>query len=90
MPLSMLRAARFVGSAGLAALSLLASGGSWAQQREARLLIGPMSERPIILVSCTAAELAKCKAAVTSQCGADKACAAPGFTQCEAMCVLQK
>jgi hypothetical protein len=88
--MTMLRAVRFVGVAVLVALSFLASGGSWAQQREARLLIGPRSERPIILVSCTAAELAKCKAAVTSQCGADKACAAPGFAQCEAMCELQK
>jgi hypothetical protein len=90
MTLSMLRAVRFVGFAVLVALSFLASGGSWAQQREARLLIGPRSERPIILVSCKAAELAQCKAAVTSQCGADKACADLGVTRCEAMCELQK
>jgi hypothetical protein len=48
-----------------------------AQQREARLLTGPMSERPIILASCTAAELALCKAAVTNQCGADKGLCCP-------------
>jgi hypothetical protein len=61
-----------------------------AQQREARLLTGPMSEKPIILASCTAAELATCKAAVTNQCGADKACADLGVTQCEARCELRK
>lgn len=73
-----------------ASLSLWASGSGWAQQREAKLLISPMAERPIILASCPAAELAKCKADATSQCGTDKLCSAKGVTQCEAACELQK
>lgn len=84
------RAVPLFGLLAAVSLSLWASGSGWAQQREARLLISPMTERPIIPVSCTAAELALCKAGVTNQCGADKACAATGFAQCEARCELQK
>jgi hypothetical protein len=73
-----------------ASLSLCASGSGWAQQREAKLLISPMTERPIILVACAAAKLAKCKADATSQCGADKLCADKGITQCEVMCELER
>jgi hypothetical protein len=73
-----------------ASLSLWASGSGWAQQREAKLLISPMTERPIILVTCTRAEVDKCKADVTSKCGADKNCAGYGIAQCEAPCELPK
>ncbi|HEX9328232.1 MAG TPA: hypothetical protein VF915_17030 [Reyranella sp.] len=67
-----------------------AAGSASAQQREARLLPGPMTERPIIRVACTAAELAQCKAGATNKCGDDKVCAASGVARCEAMCELQK
>ncbi len=78
--------------AAVASIVLLAgsAGSASAQQREARLLPGPMTERPIIRVACTAAELAQCKAGATNKCGDDKVCAASGVARCEAMCELQK
>jgi hypothetical protein len=43
-----------------AALSLWTGGPAWAGQRDANLFQGPMTEPPIILASCTAAEFALC------------------------------
>ena len=42
---------RLVSGSVAAAVLLLAANASWAQQREAAVLRGPMSERPLILVN---------------------------------------
>jgi hypothetical protein len=44
----------------LASIAQLAAGPSWAQQREARLLRGPMTERPVIQAACDTGKWNQC------------------------------
>ena len=65
--------ARHFGLLALLALALSASSTSWAEQREARLLRGPMSpmtKRPIP-VACTLGQIAACNDAGQGKCGSE-------------------
>jgi hypothetical protein len=44
----------------LLSIAQLAAGASWAEQREARLLRGPMTERPVILAACDTGKWNQC------------------------------
>ena len=64
----------------LASITLFAAGAGWAEQREARLLRGPMTETPIIRTACDTGKWNQCI-------GQQRACAAkpPGDQrECEA------
>lgn len=61
---------RFFCLLALASITLLAAGAGWAEQREAKLLRGPMSpltERPIV-VACTVGQSAACNDAGRPAC----------------------
>ena len=84
---------RHVGLLALLALSLWASSAGWAEQREAKLLRGPMSpmtERPI-LVACTLGQTAACNDAGRNTCKSNnialyQACLDEAKAACMAAC----
>lgn len=75
----------------VAAVALLGgAGGGQAEQREARLLKGPFSERPATLASCNEAQFKSCTDAAARYCevfplgSADKGkCWQERFQQCK-------
>ena len=86
-------AIRLFGLLTLITLSLAASGAGWAEQREAKLLRGPMSpmaERPI-LVACTLGQTAACNDAGKDSCKSNnlalyQACLDSAKAACMAAC----
>ena len=86
-------AIRLFGLLTLITLSLAASGAGWAEQREAKLLRGPMSpmtERPVP-VACTLGQVAVCNDAGRNTCKSNnvalyQACLDEAKAACMAAC----
>jgi hypothetical protein len=80
---------------GLLVLVVMASGAGWAEQREARLLRGPMSpltERPTA-VACTLGQIAACNGTRDSACASEckiiancAPCKDKAYNDCVATC----
>lgn len=64
----MFRPARLLALLAAAAVSFSACGAGQAEQREARLLKGPLSERPATLASCNEAQFKTCTDAAARYC----------------------